>query len=101
MLLESQLRMLIWIGTANAGPDPDLAKNCFYATAGSIVVLVVEGYFVSFTEALWRVLRIKRAHRALYTAEERSHLRDAIRAAQRATPAPTASPPTRSPGPVA
>ncbi|MEU9204827.1 hypothetical protein [Streptomyces sp. NPDC048332] len=101
LLLESQLRMLRWIGTANAGPDPDLAESSFYVTAISIAVLVVEGYFVSITEALWRALRTKRAHRALYNAEERSDLHNAIRAAQRPAPAPLASPPTGSPGPAA
>ncbi|MFC8230709.1 hypothetical protein [Streptomyces sp. NPDC057287] len=87
-LLESQLQMLVWIGTANAGPDPGLAKDCFRVTAIAIVALVAEGYFVSFAEAATSARRAKRAYRALYTNDERSDLANAIQAARRPTPEP-------------
>ncbi|MER7135380.1 hypothetical protein ABT358_02405 [Streptomyces sp. NPDC000341] len=100
-LLASQLQMLVWIGTANAGPEPALAEDCFQTTAIAIGVLVAEGYVVSIVQAARSSQRAHRTHRATYTIGERSDLRDAVKAARRPTPAPTPSPPTGSPGPVA
>lgn len=100
-ILGSQLLMLEWIGTANAGSDPALAERSFRVTAISIVVLVAEGYFATVAGFVVKARRAKRSHRALYTLDERVHLYNAVRAARPLTPAPTPSPPTGSPGRVA
>ncbi|MEV4968637.1 hypothetical protein AB0886_27570 [Streptomyces sp. NPDC024062] len=100
LLVKQQIDMLVWIGTANPGPDPGLAKSSFAVTAAAIVVLVIEGYFASIVTFVRQANGVTRSHRELYTTQEREDLHAAVRAARPSVPAPTPSPPPGSLGPV-
>ncbi|MFB7359411.1 hypothetical protein [Streptomyces gardneri] len=87
MLLNSQLAMLRWIGTADAGPAPELARSCFLTTSGAIIALVIEGFLASSIRFMAERRRIRRDFWEQYSDQQREDLRAAIRAARPSIPA--------------
>ncbi|MFJ3477311.1 hypothetical protein [Streptomyces microflavus] len=100
MLLSSQLAMLRWIGTADAGPAPELARLCYLTTSGAIIVLVGEGFLASTARFLAERRKIRRDFWEQYSGQQREDLRAAIRAARPPIPVRTRlTAPTNPPAP--
>ncbi|MYS05852.1 hypothetical protein GTW71_05225 [Streptomyces sp. SID6041] len=91
MLLSSQLAMLRWIGTADVGPAPELARFCYVTTPGAISALVTEGLLASSVRFLAERRRIRRDFWEQYSDQQREDLRAATRAAR--PPIPVHTPP--------
>ncbi|MFH8577112.1 hypothetical protein [Streptomyces zaomyceticus] len=93
-ILGSQVRILKWAGTANAGPDPKLAENAFYTTVIAIVFLVIETAVVNFASGIRRVREMGQNFQSTYSDQERLELISMLDAAVSPPPPPTSSPAT-------
>ncbi|MER6433042.1 hypothetical protein ABT272_35765 [Streptomyces sp900105245] len=91
VLISVQLKVLQWAGTANAGPNPELARRAFEVTAVSIIFLLVEGYMGGLVKAYNKGQELRRAYREQYTDEERAELQRKIRSALRPEAQPVTS----------
>lgn len=93
MLVRAQVDILEWAGTAEAsGAAPQLARDCFYVTAGSLTALVFEGFISAFSAGLKEQRRDRRAFEQQYTKQERRELRRQARDAHLPPPPPPPSP---------
>jgi hypothetical protein len=88
VLVVSTIKVLKWAGTANAGPNPDLAEDSFTTAAIAICVLVVEAYVMGFAKAVKGQRLTLRHYRAGSTAEERQQLDELIRRSARSSATP-------------
>ncbi|WP_159027853.1 hypothetical protein [Streptomyces pactum] len=92
LLIVHQLQILAWAGTADAEPDPGLARRCFLATCAGIVLLVLEPV-ARGSYRLWRGARKgPLEYTTRYTRQERRRLDRQIRTAAVQPPAPGTAP---------
>ncbi|MFD6276000.1 hypothetical protein ACFWFI_10570 [Streptomyces sp. NPDC060209] len=94
MLLSSMMRIFRWAGTADAGPEPGLARWSFFVTGGSLAALLFEAVFLVAASGFRRGGIEHRRFEASYSTQEISEMDDLIEAA---APTPSIDAPAAQP----
>ncbi|MEU2415184.1 hypothetical protein ABZ736_27990 [Streptomyces sp. NPDC013099] len=97
VLSSSILSIIKWAGTADPGPDPELARRAFYITAGAVSALLVEAYSAGIVAAVRTRKALRRRLRDAYGDQEVDEVAALINAAQPAPAGTPAAPPGAAP----